>query len=166
MRPVKTHIPATELYRKNDDVSEVGLGYKRNAFNFFKIPGSRKGNPNAVAGIRAVGKQVVALYGADSKVLDPELFIFRENVVRCRREKGFGMDREGQTIIAVGPADDGAAVVPVRSKKHYVPVIVFNNPGIMNSGYRVGDVIPGKNGIPVISPYKGFFAVHALQPYH
>ena len=75
MRPVKTRIPATEPFRENNDVAKVGLGYKRNAFNFFKIPGARKGNPNAVTGICAVGKQVVALYRADSQVLDSELFI-------------------------------------------------------------------------------------------
>src|SRR5450756_1201386 len=90
MRPVKTRIPATELYRENDDVAKVGLGYKRNAFNFFKISGARKGSPNAVTGIRAVGKQVVVLYRTDSQVLDSELFIFRKHVVLCRYEKGFG----------------------------------------------------------------------------
>src|SRR5450756_1638562 len=100
MGPVKTRIPATEPFRENNDVAKVGLGYKRNAFNFFKILGARQGNPNAVTGIGAVGQQVLALYRADSQVLDSELFIFRKHVVRCRYEKGFGMDSEGKTIIA------------------------------------------------------------------
>jgi hypothetical protein len=81
MRPVKTRIPATKLYRKNDDVAKVSLGYERNALNFFKIPGARKGNPNAVTGIRAVGKKVVSLYGADSQILDSELFVFGKHVI-------------------------------------------------------------------------------------
>ena len=82
MGPVQTRIPAAELLWENDHVTKVGLGYQRNAFNFFKILGARQGSSNAVTGISAVGKQVVALYRADSQVLDPERLIFRKNTVR------------------------------------------------------------------------------------
>ena len=76
------------------------------------------------------------------------------------------MGCEGKTVCAFSPADYRATVVSVRPEKHYIPVIVLNNPGIVNSGYRVRDVIPGKDGVPVISLYKGVFSVHVLQPYH
>src|SRR5450756_1794822 len=161
MRPVKTRIPATELYRENDDVAKVGLGYKRNAFNFFKISGARKGSPNAVTGIRAVGKQVVVLYRADSQVLDSELFIFCKHVVLCRYEKGFGMDSEGKTIIAVGPADDGASVVTVRPEQHNVAAAMPDYAGIVDRGYRVGDIIFCENGIYFITFYNGILSSHS-----
>ena len=162
MRPVKTRIPATELYRENDDVAKVGLGYKRNAFNFFKIPGARKGNPNAVTGIRAVGKQVVALYRADSKVLDPELFICRKNVVLCRCKKGFGMNREGKTIIAVGPADDGAPVVHMRPEKHNIAAVVLDDAGIVDRGYRIRDIVLCENGVVSITCYYRTLSIHSI----
>ena len=55
MRPVKAHIPTTELFRENNNVAKVGLGNKRDAFHFFKITGSRQGSTDTVTGIRAVG---------------------------------------------------------------------------------------------------------------
>ena len=76
------------------------------------------------------------------------------------------MNREGKTILAVGPADDGAPVVQMRPEKHYIPVVVFNDPGIVNRRYRIGHVIPGEYGVPVISFYKEFCLFIVLQPYH
>jgi hypothetical protein len=73
------------------------------------------------------------------------------------------MNRKGITVCAFSPADYRAAVVEMRPEKHYIPVFVFNNPGIVNSGYRVGDVIPSEYGVPVISLYKGVFSVHVLM---
>jgi hypothetical protein len=76
------------------------------------------------------------------------------------------MNGKGKTVCAFSPADYRAAVVEMRPEKHCIPVIVLNNPGIVNGGYRVGDVIPGKDGIPFISFYKGDFALHSLQSHH
>jgi hypothetical protein len=114
----------------------------------------------------AVGKKIFALHGVYAEVLDSELLIFPKNVVCCRCEEGFGMDREGKTVCAFSPADYRATVVSVRPEKHYIPVIVFNNPGIVDSGYRIGHVIPGKDGVPVISLYKRGFSIHTMQPCH
>jgi hypothetical protein len=53
------------------------------------------------------------------------------------------MDSEGKAIIAVGPADYRTAVMKVGPEKHNIPVIVFNNPGVMNSSHRVGNIFFG-----------------------
>jgi hypothetical protein len=76
------------------------------------------------------------------------------------------MNRKGKTVCAFSPADYRAAVVEMRPEKHYIPVIVLNNPGIVNRGYRVGNVIPGKDGIAFISFYKGGFAFHFPQSHY
>jgi hypothetical protein len=110
----------------------------------------------------AVGKKIFALHRVYAEVLDSKLLIFPKNVVGCRYEKGFGIDREGKTVCAFSPADDRATVVSVRPEKHYIPVIVFNNPGIVDGGYRIGHVIPGKDGVPVISLYKRHFSIHTM----
>jgi hypothetical protein len=76
------------------------------------------------------------------------------------------MNGKGKTVCAFSPADYRAAGVEMRPEKHYIPVIVLNNPGIVNSGYRVGDVIPGKDGIPFISFYKWGSVFHSLPSHH
>jgi hypothetical protein len=113
-------------------------------------------------GVCTVGKKIFALHGVYAEVLDSELLIFPKNVVCCRCEEGFGMDREGKTVCAFSPADYRATVVSVRPEKHYIPVIVFNNTGIVDSGHRVGDVISGEYGVPVISLYKRSFSIHTM----
>jgi len=55
--------------------------------------------------VRAVGKKIFALHGVYAEVLDSELLIFPKNVVGCRYEKGFRMDREGKTVCAFSTAD-------------------------------------------------------------
>ena len=81
MGPVQTYIPAAELFRENDYVAKIGLGDQGHPFHFFKIPGTRQGNPHAVTGIGAVGQQVLSLHRANSEVLDPERLIFPKNAV-------------------------------------------------------------------------------------
>jgi hypothetical protein len=66
------------------------------------------------------------------------------------------MNGKGKTVCAFSPADYRAAVVEMRPEKHYIPVI----------GYRVGDVIPGKDGISFISFYKWDFVFHSLPSPH
>jgi hypothetical protein len=99
------------------------------------------------SGVGAVGKKIFALHRVDTEVLDSELLIGRKNGVLGRCEKGFRVDREGKTIIAVGPADDRAPVVQMRPEKHKIAAVMLDDTGIVDRGHRVGDIIFGENGI-------------------
>ena len=61
---------------------------------------------------------------------------------------------------------DGASIVQMGSEKHDIAVIVFNNPGIVDRGYRIGHIIPGKDGVSVISLYKWDFSIHHIHSSH
>jgi len=94
MGPIKTRISSVKFFRKNNNIAKVCLGYQGNPFYVLEISGTRKGNPDSMTGVRAIGKKLFVLYRADSKILDTKFFIFRKNIVRCRHKKGFGMQYE------------------------------------------------------------------------
>jgi hypothetical protein len=166
MWPIQTDISTAELLRENDHVAMVCLGDQGDALNAFEVLCPGKCDAHSVPRVCAVGKKIFALHGVYAEVLDSELLIFPKNVVCCRYEEGFWADRERKTVCAFSHADYRATVGSVRPEKHYIPVIVFNNPGIVDSDYRIGHVIPGKDGIPVISLYKRRLSIHTIQPCH
>ena len=114
MRPVQTHIPVAEFFRKDHHVAQVCLGDQRNAVDFFKIHGASEADTNAVTGIGAIGQQIFVFHRTDPHIFDAERLVFAEKAVRGRYQKGFRLNRECKSILAVGSADDGASVEQMR----------------------------------------------------
>jgi hypothetical protein len=73
------------------------------------------------------------------------------------------VDREGKTIITIGPADDRAPVVHMRPEKHNVAAVMLDDTGIVDRGNRVRDIIFGENGIIFKTFYNMILSSHSLM---